>query len=160
MTVYKAESSPVLYNTPELVTRVTDVFRGVFGEANVVERKPVMAGEDFGRFGREEPRIPVFMSWLGAVPPDRMAASQRPGAAPLPGLHSSKFLPEPAATLRTGVVAMTTDVSRASSHIPGKRRFHAAARFCSTGWKPVLRGDTVTAYPWPSPTTSRCSSPA
>lgn len=53
-------------------------------------------------------RIGVDRLWRGAVAPDRMAASQRPGAAPLPGLHSSKFLPEPAATLRTGVVAMTS----------------------------------------------------
>ena len=108
VTMRGAESSPVLQNTPELVARVTGVFRGVLGESNVVERKPVMAGEDFGRFGREEPRVPVFLFWLGAVAPQRMAESQRDGASPLPGLHSSRFLPEPKATIRTGVVAMTS----------------------------------------------------
>ena len=108
VTLRGAESSPVMYNTPELVARVTGVFRGALGEGNVVERQPVMAGEDFGRFGREEPPVPVFLFWLGAVAPQRMAASKEPGAPPLPGLHSSKFLPEPTATIRTGVFAMTS----------------------------------------------------
>ena len=111
VTVRAAESSPVLVNAPELVTRVTGVFRGVLGEANVVERDPVMASEDFGHYaGRDgdEPRVPIFMVWLGAVAPDRMAASKQDGAPPLPGLHSSKFLPEPTKTIRTGVVAMSS----------------------------------------------------
>ena len=108
VTVHEAESSPVLDNTPELVERVTGVFRKVLGDGNVVEREPVMAGEDFGRFGREEPRVPIFLYWLGSVGPERMAASRKAGAPPLPGLHSSHFLPEAGPTIRTGVLTMTS----------------------------------------------------
>ena len=107
VTVKQEESSPVLFNTPELAERVTGVFRGLVGEANVVRREPVMAGEDFGQFGRVEPRVPVFMYWLGSVPPERVKQSKAPGGEPLPGLHSPFFLPEPNRTIRTGVLTMT-----------------------------------------------------
>ena len=103
----KDEYTPATYNTPELVERVTPVFRRVLGEQNVVRREPVMGGEDFGRYGREEPRIPIFMYRLGSVPPEKVAASKKPGAPPLPSLHSAFYLPEPKATIRPGVVTMT-----------------------------------------------------
>jgi amidohydrolase len=103
----KDEFTPATYNTPELVDRVTPVFRRVLGEQNVVRREPVMGGEDFGRYGREEPKIPIFMFRLGSVPPERVAQSKQPGGLPLPTLHSALFLPEPNATIRTGVTTMT-----------------------------------------------------
>jgi hippurate hydrolase len=102
-----AEFTPALYNTPELVTRVTDVFRGAIGERNVVERKPEMGGEDFARYGRDEPKIPIFMYRLGSIPPKRVAESQRPGARPLPSLHSALYLPDREPTIKTGVATMT-----------------------------------------------------
>lgn len=101
------EFTPATYNTPELVERVTDVHRRVLGEANVVRREPSMGGEDFGRYGREEPKVPIFMFRVGAVVPERMAESKREGGRPLPSLHSALFLPEPKQTIRTGVLAMT-----------------------------------------------------
>lgn len=102
-----AEFTPALYNTPELVSRVIEVFRGAIGERNVVERKPEMGGEDFARYGREEPKIPIFMYRLGSIPPTRFAESQRPGARPLPSLHSAVYLPDRVPTIKTGVVTMT-----------------------------------------------------
>jgi hippurate hydrolase len=102
----KDEFTPAAYNTPELVERVVAAHRRVLGAENVVQREPVMGGEDFGRYGRPEPRIPIFMYRLGAVPPDKVAESKRTGK-PLPSLHSSKFLPEPKVTIRTGVLTMT-----------------------------------------------------
>ena len=39
-----------------------------------------------------------------------MAASKKPGASPLPSLHSSKFAPIPEPTIRLGLVAMTSAV--------------------------------------------------
>jgi hippurate hydrolase len=47
---------------------------------------------------------------VGAVSPEKIAASKKPGAPPLPSLHSSKFLPVAEPTIRTGVVAMTACV--------------------------------------------------
>jgi hippurate hydrolase len=102
----KDEYTPAVYNTPELAERVAAVFRRVLGEANVVRRDPSMGGEDFGRYGRHEPRVPIFMYRLGSVSPEEVAAHGDDPTA-LPGLHSSKYLPEPAGTLRTGVLTMT-----------------------------------------------------
>jgi len=103
----KDEFTPATYNTPELVERVTEVFKRTVGEQNVVKREPSMGGEDFSRYGRAEPKVPIFMYRLGAVPPQRVSESKQPGGKPLPSLHSPFFLPEPKATIRTGVVTMT-----------------------------------------------------
>jgi hippurate hydrolase len=47
---------------------------------------------------------------VGAVAPEKIAESKKPGAAPLPSLHSSKFLPVPDVTIRTAIVGMTSCV--------------------------------------------------
>ena len=101
------ESTPATYNDPALVERVVGSFRKVLGEQNVIKREPVMGAEDFGRFGREEPKVPIFMYRLGSIPPEKVAASKKPAGKPLPSLHSAFYLPEPNATIRTGVVTMT-----------------------------------------------------
>jgi amidohydrolase len=102
-----AEYTPALYNNPELTARVVGVFRGAIGERNVLPRNPEMGGEDFARYGREEPKVPIFMFRLGSVAPERMAESKRPGGRPLPSLHSALYLPDPAPTIKAGVVTMT-----------------------------------------------------
>jgi hippurate hydrolase len=107
VTVRDAEFTPATYNTPELVERVVGVLRKTVGEQNVVKREPVMGGEDFSRYGREEPKIPIFMYRLGSIPPERIAQSKQPGGKPLPSLHSAFYLPEPKLTIRTGVTTMT-----------------------------------------------------
>ena len=101
------ESTPATYNDPALVDRVVPTFRKVLGEQNVIRREPVMGAEDFGRFGREEPKIPIFMYRLGSIPAERLAESKKPGGRPLPSLHSALYLPEPTQTIRTGVTTMT-----------------------------------------------------
>jgi hippurate hydrolase len=101
------QGSPVLYNDPALVERITGVFRAALGEENVVRREPVMAGEDFGRYGRTEEKVPIFLFWLGAVEPGKVEASKNEAATALPGLHSPQFLPDREATIKTGVVTMT-----------------------------------------------------
>jgi hippurate hydrolase len=63
--------------------------------------------DGFRRVGTE-PKVPVFMYRLGSVPPDRYAESKKPGGKPLPSLHSAFYLPEPKATIRTGVTTMTS----------------------------------------------------
>ena len=55
---------------------------------------PVMAGEDFGMYGRVEPVIPTSLFWLGSVDQAAYDQSLREGVM-LPSLHSSKFLPSP-----------------------------------------------------------------
>jgi hippurate hydrolase len=50
------------------------------------------------------------MFTLGTVARDEYAASQGPGARPLPSLHSSKFAPEYDSAIKTGVKAMVASV--------------------------------------------------
>lgn len=104
------EYTPATYNTPELVERTVTVFKEVFGADRVLKRKPVMGGEDFGRYGKQDPPVPAFMFRLGAVNPATHAASQHEGAPPLPSLHSSKFAPDHVPALRTGMKAATVAI--------------------------------------------------
>jgi amidohydrolase len=100
------EYTPATYNTPELVERIKKVFERTLGAENVVEREPTMGAEDFGRYGREEPKVPIFMFRLGSVQPEKVAAARKAGV-PLPSLHSSKYLPDAKPTIQTGITTMT-----------------------------------------------------
>jgi amidohydrolase len=105
--ISETEATPATYNDPALTERLAGVFEKTLGSVNVVKLPPVMASEDFGRYGLEGHQIPTFMFWLGAVSPDKVAESKRTGK-PLPSLHSSMFEPLPEPTIRTGVKAMTS----------------------------------------------------
>ena len=103
------EYTPAVYNDPKLTGRLMTLFRALFGEANVVEEKPSMGGEDFGEYGRTEHKIPICMFDIGVVPREEFEAAQRAGK-PLPGLHSPLFAPAPEPTLKTGITALTAAV--------------------------------------------------
>ena len=109
VTVDEREFTPATYNQPELARRLGGVFRREFGNDKVLPRKPVMGGEDFSEFGRTADKIPICMFWLGSVEPERVAECERTGQ-PLPALHSSLYRPVPEATIKTGVVAMSSAV--------------------------------------------------
>ena len=100
------EFTPSTYNDPALTAAGVEVFQAVLGADRVIERDPVMGGEDFSRYSREL-GTPGFIFWLGSVPQSRYQASQKEGGDPLPSLHSSKYYPDPEPTIRTGVKAMT-----------------------------------------------------
>lgn len=102
VTVAEDEHTPATYNDPTLIDRLVPVWRQAFGPANVVETPPVMAGEDFSRYGGTEADIPAVIFWLGTVEPERAKSGE-----PLPSLHSPFFKPEPRASIHTGVQAMT-----------------------------------------------------
>ncbi|MFI5175106.1 MAG: amidohydrolase [Terriglobia bacterium] len=107
--VSDTEVTPATYNDPALTERLAETFRKTLGPENVLKVPPIMASEDFGRFGLEGHQIPICTFTLGAVDPERVAQSRRTGT-PLPSLHSSLFIPLPEPTLRTGVKAMTAAV--------------------------------------------------
>jgi hippurate hydrolase len=71
---------------------------------------PTMGGEDFSEFSLPDHSIPAVDFHVGAVAPDKIAASKKAGALPLPSLHSSKFAPIPEPTILTGMIAMTSAV--------------------------------------------------
>lgn len=102
----KDEFTPAAYNNPELANRMIPVIGEAIGADNVKKIKPVMGGEDFGRFGQVEPKIPSLIFWLGAVNPDEIAEAAKTGQT-LPSLHSPFFAPDAQPTLKTGVDAMT-----------------------------------------------------
>jgi amidohydrolase len=107
VTIVPNESSPPTYNDPALTTRVKSALVTALGTANVFDEDPLMASEDFGLFGLEGHRIPTVLFWLGAIEPAKFAAAQAAGKL-APGLHTSRFQPDPELTLRTGVTAMTS----------------------------------------------------
>lgn len=103
------EYTPATYNDPQLTRRIAKALAAALGDENVIKAEPVMGGEDFGQYGRVEPRIPISIFWLGAVDPEKVEESKRLGK-PLPSLHSSLFAPLPEPTIKTGVTAMSVAV--------------------------------------------------
>jgi amidohydrolase len=103
-----AEFTPALYNDPALARKTIAVFRQMLGDQNIVERPPVMGGEDFSRYGKAG--VPIFLYFLGVFAPEQVADSAKPGSRPLPPLHSSLFYPVPEPSIKTGVTTMTMAV--------------------------------------------------
>ncbi|HJT82186.1 MAG TPA: amidohydrolase [Chthoniobacterales bacterium] len=107
--VLKDEHVPSTYNNPDLTKRLTAALKSAIGNDNVVPKDPTMGGEDFSEYSLADHSIPAFMFNVGAVEPAKYAEAKKTGT-PLPSLHSSKFLPLPEPTIRTGIVGMTTAV--------------------------------------------------
>ncbi|MDA7644907.1 amidohydrolase [bacterium] len=98
--------TPSTYNDPELALRLAKVFQEALGENRVEQTEPVMGGEDFGRYGRTEHKLPICIFWLGSVDPSILETAAKKGETP-PSLHSSRYHPQPEPTITTGVSAMT-----------------------------------------------------
>lgn len=107
--IAEEEFTPATYNDPELTRRLVPVLERALGADNVLETDPVMGGEDFSRFSMEDEDIAGLIFWVGAVDPQKKRAYEEAGKT-LPSLHSSEFAPLPEATIRTGVLAMTSAV--------------------------------------------------
>ena len=105
----KDEFTPAGYNNPQLTERISTLLKSKLGEDKVVLGRAVMGGEDFARYGRDEPRIPSLMLSLGTISEEKYAAFLK-GDLRLPSLHSSLYAPDPQPSITTGVYAMTTAV--------------------------------------------------
>jgi len=101
----REENTPAVWNDPALAERLRGAFAAVLGPEQVLRVSPTMGGEDFARYGRDDPRIPSVLFWLGAVDATRHAAAAENGTA-LPSLHSAEFAPDATTTIATGVKAM------------------------------------------------------
>ena len=106
VTVLPNEAAPVQYNDPALSAAVKTTLIKALGAENVIDAGKLMGSEDVGVFGLEGHRIPVVYFRLGAMYPDRFAAANAAGRE-LPGLHTSRFEPDPEPTIATGVRSMT-----------------------------------------------------
>jgi len=107
--IVKDQFTPALYNDPGLSDRVFKVFDTCFGSENVLEVLPMTAGEDFSRYGRQDPPIPSLLFRLGAVSQADYEQAEN-GNLVLPSLHSSKFAPDYMPAIQTGVKAMSCAV--------------------------------------------------
>ena len=103
----KDESTPSVYNNPELADRIVKVLGTVFDDERLIPGEPVMGGEDFAQYGRVEPKIPSLFLWIGGVEAGKYTTAMESGEA-LPSLHSPFFAPDPQPTILTGVEVMTT----------------------------------------------------
>lgn len=101
----KPDSTPAMFNDPDLVAEGVSVFQELLGEENVSEIAATMTGEDFGRYTRHG-NFPTFLYRLGSVLPERWEESEA-GGDPLPSLHSSRYAPDLEPTLRTGLRSMS-----------------------------------------------------
>lgn len=108
--VLRDEFTPATYNNPELTKRLVGVWKNSLGANNVEMVDPTMGGEDFSEYSLPDHSIPAVDVHIGAVAPEKIAESKKPGAPPLPSLHSSKFAPVPEPTIRTGMIGMTSAV--------------------------------------------------
>jgi hippurate hydrolase len=105
VTVRNDESTPLTYSDPALTARVRATLVGAVGSGNVFDLAPIMPSEDVGELSLHN-TIPMCYFALGAAYPDRLAAAKAAGKE-LPGAHTSRFEPDPAPTVETGVTAMT-----------------------------------------------------
>lgn len=103
------EHTPATYNDPSLTKRITGLFKNILGKDNVITTDPVTAGEDFSEYGRVEPKIPIFIYWLGAIKPEVFFKAKKEGKE-LPGLHSPFWAPDPKPTIKTGIRTMTSAI--------------------------------------------------
>jgi len=98
---------PSLYNSPELVDELVQVFRNIVGEDNVFETRPKMYGDDFGFYGYET-GIPTIQFGLGVQPADEDPKSW-------PQAHSPRFAPQFAGAFEIGALAMIQSIIRLQS---------------------------------------------
>jgi hippurate hydrolase len=104
--VHEDESIPSTYNNPAQTDIVRNSITSAIGDTNVLETQAVMAGEDFGLYGRTDENIPITLFWLGGVNQAQYADSIKTGEV-LPSLHSSKFAPDYKVAIPTGIKAMS-----------------------------------------------------
>jgi hippurate hydrolase len=118
----REQHTPSVYNDPTLIAKIIPALRADFGNNNIVEVPPVMAGEDFSRFSRVDPPIPGALLWLGSVAPEKFRSAKETDE-PLPALHSSHFAPLPRPTIETGVRGMSDIVYKllAASPMPTEK---------------------------------------
>lgn len=104
--VHEDESIPSTYNNPAQTDIVRNSIASAIGDTNVLETQAVMAGEDFGLYGRTDENIPITLFWLGGANQAQYADSIKTGEV-LPSLHSSKFAPDYKVAIPTGIKAMS-----------------------------------------------------
>ncbi len=100
-----AEATPATLNTETFTNATAQRFRAHFGEDRVRQMRPVMAGEDFGRFHLADQAIESMIFWVGGVPEAKWREVNG-DTSRLPSLHSPFWAPDPEPTIATATEAM------------------------------------------------------
>ncbi|MDO9370005.1 MAG: amidohydrolase [Sphingopyxis sp.] len=106
VSVNKDEYTPSTFNTPDFTEEMAAFLKTSFGDDRVVQMPPVMGGEDFSRFGREDKSIKSLIVWVGGVPQAEYDAAKKDGRS-LPSLHSPFWAPDAPAVISTATEALT-----------------------------------------------------
>jgi hippurate hydrolase len=107
VTIREKEYTPATLNTEKLTADTAALLAERFGAARVRKVRPVMGGEDFGRFHLADKSIESLIFWVGGVPQKQWdAAAGDP--AKLPSLHSPFWAPDAEATISTATEALVT----------------------------------------------------
>ncbi|MGV7121129.1 amidohydrolase [Sphingopyxis sp. 550A] len=108
VSVEKEEYTPATFNTPEFTEEMAAGLKARFGDQRVVQLPPVMGGEDFGRYSRDENKdIKSLIIWVGGVPQGEFDAAKKEGRT-LPSLHSPFWAPDAPAVISTATEALTS----------------------------------------------------
>jgi amidohydrolase len=105
VTIREGEYTPATLNTAHLTAATAERFRAHFGADRVTQMRPVMAGEDFGRYRLADESIESLIFWVGGVPQDKWDAADG-DTSRLPSLHSPFWAPDPEPTIATATEAM------------------------------------------------------
>ncbi|WP_242446016.1 amidohydrolase [Sphingopyxis lindanitolerans] len=108
VSVEKNEYTPATFNTPDFTQEMAAGLKARFGDQRVVQLPPVMGGEDFGRFSRDENKdIKSLIIWVGGVPQAEFDAAKKEGRT-LPSLHSPFWAPDAPTVISTATEALTS----------------------------------------------------
>ena len=99
-TVKIYESTPALYNDPDLTNRLAKALSAGLGAGNVKQLPPGFASEDFARF--PEAGVKSVQLTIGAVDPAKFAEAQKTGEF-IPGPHNAHFAPDLKPSLQTAI---------------------------------------------------------
>jgi hippurate hydrolase len=94
---------PAIFNHPELTRRLIEGWRRLMEPHNVIDVGPMTTSEDFSFFGATN--IPLCYFFIGTESWDRFSRAQS-GELTLPEIHTSRFVPQPEPTLKSGIMAM------------------------------------------------------
>ncbi|AMU95818.1 peptidase M20 [Sphingopyxis terrae subsp. terrae NBRC 15098] len=107
VSVEKDEFTPSTFNTPDFTEDMAAFLTTRFGDKRVIKMPPVMGGEDFGRFSRDDKDIKSLIIWVGGVPQAKLDAAKKEGRT-LPSLHSPFWAPDAPAVISTATEALTS----------------------------------------------------
>lgn len=107
MKVEKDEFTPATFNTVDFTEDMAAYLKTRFGEQRVLRIPPVMGGEDFGRFSRDDKDVKSLILWVGGVPQAEYDAAKKDGRT-LPSLHSPFWAPDAPLVISTATEALTS----------------------------------------------------